>query len=33
MNFWLNVLSENAMLISWSLAGLPELIRARLPAG
>ncbi len=32
MNYWLNVLSENAMLISWSLADLPELIRARLPA-
>ena len=32
MNYWLNVLSENAMLISWNLANLPELIRARLPA-
>jgi sugar phosphate isomerase/epimerase len=32
MNYWLNVLSENAMLISRSLADLSELIRARLPA-
>ena len=32
MNYWLNVLSENAMLISRSLADLPELIRARLAA-
>jgi len=29
-NYWLNVLSENAMLISQDIAGLPELIRARL---
>jgi hypothetical protein len=33
MNYWLNVLSENALLISRSLADLPELIRARLPPG
>jgi sugar phosphate isomerase/epimerase len=32
MNYWLNVLSENAMLISRTLADLPELIRGRLPA-
>ena len=31
MNYWLNVLSENAMLISQSIADLPDLIRARLP--
>jgi hypothetical protein len=30
MNCWLNVLSENAMLISQDIAGLPEPIRARL---
>jgi hypothetical protein len=32
MNYWLNVLSENAILISRTLADLPELIRGRLPA-
>ena len=31
MNYWLNVLSENALLISQSIADLPDLIRARLP--
>jgi sugar phosphate isomerase/epimerase len=31
MNYWLNVLSENALLISQSLAELPEPARARLP--
>ena len=31
MNYWLNVLAENAMLISQAIADLPELIRARLP--
>jgi hypothetical protein len=30
MNYWLNVLSENALLISQSIAELPELTRARL---
>ena len=30
MNYWLNVLSENAVLISQDIAGLPALIRARL---
>ncbi len=29
-NYWLNVLSQNAILISQSVADLPELIRARL---
>ncbi len=30
MNYWLNVLSENAMLISQDIAGLPKVIRARM---
>ncbi len=30
MNYWLSVLSENAMLISQNIAGLPKVIRARL---
>jgi hypothetical protein len=30
MNYWLNVLSENVLLISQSIAELPELTRARL---
>lgn len=31
MNYWLDVLSQNAMLISQSIADLPDLIRARPP--